>query len=145
MIAAFRGQRQSALKKLLASDAFPFSSRIREVHSDVPEGKRAQNGISYGMEQNVSVGMSYQPKLTWNLHATQDQWTARLDPVRVPALADAKTRGCNFGHSSRKMQTCALESKVQPRQFHISGLGDLDIAICPAYDRNFHLLEALDE
>src|SRR5690348_17665423 len=46
---------------------------------------------------------------------------------------------------SRKLQPGTLESKIEPRQFHVGRFRDLDVAIRTGYHRNFKITKRSEE
>src|SRR5262249_47473207 len=134
--------------------SFPARVGIGEMHADIAEGGGAENGIGDGVGQHVGVGVSGEPGFIGDGEAAETEgsagfeaggdeaeagadcrhwavqgggppgpggspWTRRLEPARGPT-ADEGVR------PTTSLVFLAIE---QVREFHVGGLGDLDIAI----------------
>jgi hypothetical protein len=53
--------------------------------TDVPFTDGSQQGIGDSMQQNVGIGMSFQPVRVRNLDATQNQFTSLGEPMHIIA------------------------------------------------------------
>ena len=56
-------------KKLCGIRAFPASVVIGEMSSDVTKRRRTEQGVDYGMNQSIGIGMALNPWRTGNRHA----------------------------------------------------------------------------
>ena len=78
-------------KKCCGVGSFPARIGVREVRSNIPKCRRAKNGVDYGMNENICIGMSFQLRTTWNCDSTQllrnvgtaPLSTGILEPMRI--------------------------------------------------------------
>ena len=63
--------------------------RVGEVHAEIAQRGRAEQGIGDGVRQHVGVGMAFQTEVAGNGDPAQDEWPAGSDAVDIPAEAGA--------------------------------------------------------
>src|SRR5277367_2158610 len=110
----------------------PFRIAVREMHSDIAQAASSQNRVSDGVAQDVGVGMSVEAEVGRNLNASQDQLSSANNAMAVPPKSSANL--CHFltpsgGFAAGKTPVVLI--KKQPRQFHVTGAGNLDIPLAP--------------
>src|SRR5208282_2480613 len=83
---------QRLLQKYGGVGVFPLRVGRRKQRSDVGAGDGAEQRVGDGVQQDVAVGMAAEALRVWQSHATDFEWNAGLEFVRVPAVADAHFR-----------------------------------------------------
>jgi hypothetical protein len=82
----------------------PLRIGRREQGSNIGSRNRTEESIGNGMQKNIAIGMAAQTFVVVELHASDQQWNAGLEGVRVPAKSDARCQVrwvCfHFGHAT---------------------------------------------
>src|SRR2546425_5739305 len=80
---------QSLLQKDDRIGAFPLKIRRREKRADVRGGDSAEQSVSGGVQEDVSVRVATQPFVVRQSHPADLERNAGFEFVRVPAVANS--------------------------------------------------------
>ena len=103
------------------------------MSADIAECRRAQQCVAHGMGENIAVGVPDRSFVEWKRDAADDERAAFRKAMQV--VPNAAT---NFTHKwhSCLVSLSALQAEIEAGQFHIRGLGNLDVALGAVYDMN---------
>jgi hypothetical protein len=62
------------------------------VHADVVQPTGPEQGVAYGMYQDIRVGMAQEPFIVWDFDSAQNEIAAFDQPVKIKTDARSKTR-----------------------------------------------------
>ena len=108
---------------------------VWKMFADITQRRCAEQGIAQGMQHNVAVGMSQQPMVVCNAHATQGDEVALSETVHIVAVANThkKTPRFNSGRDSTYFcHTLTEQSTAMMSQMFFDEAGDKEVAVVVA-------------
>ncbi len=85
-------QRRDALQQNFRVDARIFVRRVGEVLPDVAQGRRAQQGVAYGMDRRIAVGVCDAPFRVGYFHPAEDRTQPLAEGVHVESVTYSEIR-----------------------------------------------------